>query len=170
MPNPDLVELATYSPQSLIAVGFSEQPVADTTRHLPTRTLAPQPVKYKPVKYKVVCIDTDTQFLSAVEQLLDQQYFETIAVDDPASALVAVLKHRPDMILLEAKIPNFNGYQLCRILRQNPLLKKTPIIITSRQKRNVVSRLKAKLSGASDYLVKPLDQLNLITTIFPYAL
>ncbi len=165
VPGSDLAELAAYSPQPLTAVGFSEEPAADTALHFSTHTLAPQPAKFK-----VVCIDTDTEFLDAVGQMLDQEYFETIAIDDPASALVAVLKHRPDMILLEVKISNFNGYQLCKLLRQNPLLKRTPIIITTRQKRNIVGRIKAKLSGASGYLVKPLSQLNLITTIFPHAL
>lgn len=157
---------ATYSSQSLLAAGFSEQTIADTNFLLAT----PPPALTQQKRQRVVCIDTDIVFLRTVAQLLDQKYFETIAIEDPLQALVKILGCKPDLILLEVKIPNFNGYQLCNLLRQNPQFKNTPIIITTKQKRNIIGRIRAKASGASGYLVKPLSQVNLMTTVFPHIL
>jgi len=165
------INLAAYSPQSLLEVGFVPQPVITAPLPYPTQLPASVPVSIPSTsdnRYKVVCIDTDAKFIEAVEQILEKKYFDTIIIDEPGSSLFKVLEHKPDLILLAVNIPEFNAYQLCSLLLKNPLLIETPIIITTNQKRNIISRIRSKFSGASGYLVKPLSQLNLITTIFPH--
>lgn len=65
VPGLEPAAFATYSPQSLLAVGFSEQMVADTNLLLSTQVT----VGAQHRLHRVVCIDTDTLFLRAIDQL-----------------------------------------------------------------------------------------------------
>lgn len=121
----------------------------------------------KPKIYKVACIDDSSTILRSVDLFLDPQYFQTILIPDPVRALALILRHKPDLILLDIMMPNLDGYKLCSMLRKHQLFKNIPIVMVTSRK-GFIDKTKAKFCGASGYLIKPFNQTDLMTKIFQY--
>ncbi|MGH8001070.1 MAG: response regulator, partial [Brasilonema sp.] len=60
-----------------------------------------------------------------------------------------------------------DGYELCRIVRNNSIFKKTPIIMVTGNK-GLVDKVKARLVGASGYLTKPFTRADLLKIVFTH--
>jgi CheY-like chemotaxis protein len=53
-------------------------------------------------------------------------------------------------------MPDLNGYDLCKLIRQHPELRQTPIVFLT-GKDGLVDKMRAKLLGVKEYLTKPVD-------------
>ncbi|MEM6591743.1 MAG: response regulator [Cyanobacteria bacterium P01_C01_bin.73] len=129
-------------------------------RNVPAQTLSR-------TTYTIACIDDSPTVLSAIESFLDDQAFKVIRIENPVSALMKIIRHKPDLILLDVTMPNLDGYELCSLLRRHPAFKQTPIIMVTGN-RGFIDRAKAKLVGASGYLTKPFAQPDLLKVIFKH--
>lgn len=116
--------------------------------------------------YKVVCVDDSPTILSEISRFLNSSgyQFSVNAITEPVKALVTIIRFKPDVILLDVGMPGTNGYELCRMIRNHPLFKVTPIIMVTGNK-GLIDRAKAKISGATDYLTKPFTQAGLVSVI-----
>ena len=76
-----------------------------------------------------------------------------------------IIRHKPDLILLDLHMEGIDGYELCRIIRNNSMFKKTPIIMVTGSK-GIVDKVKARLVGASGYLTKPFTRADLLKMVF----
>ena len=83
-------------------------------------------------------------------------------------ALVAAAIFRPDIVLLDIMMPDINGYQVCQIMRENPLLNHAKIIMVS-AKGMLNERLEGYEAGADDYVTKPFDEEELLAKIKVYT-
>jgi len=117
--------------------------------------------------YTIACVDDSPTILTEIKRFLDDHSCEVIAIGDPLKAPIQVLKAKPDLILLDVNMPKVNGYELCRLLRKNTMLKNTPIIMVTGN-TGIIDRAKASLSGATDYLTKPFTQQALVKMVFRY--
>lgn len=118
-------------------------------------------------KWMIACIDDSLTVRNQIDKCLNANMFSTILIDDPMKALARLMDLKPDLILLDVNMPNINGYELCKLLRANQFFKDTPIVMLTSY-RDLVSRTKAKLAGATDYMTKPFTQSSLLNTIFKY--
>lgn len=91
-------------------------------------------------------------------------YHNVITVADAESAMQALDANKIDLILLDLYLPGKSGLMLCKELKENPKTKDIPIII---QTSSVSSSDKAKAFayGANDFLLKPLDQIDILARI-----
>ena len=105
--------------------------------------------------------------LSAIETFLDDKAFRVIRIENPVSALMTIIRNKPDLVLLDVTMPSLDGYELCSLLRRHPAFKHTPIIMVTGN-RGFIDRAKAKLVGASGYLTKPFTQPDLLKIIFKH--
>lgn len=117
--------------------------------------------------YTIACIDDSPTVLSAIETFLDDKAFKVIRIENPVSALMTIIRNKPDLILLDVTMPSLDGYELCSLLRRHPAFKHTPIIMVTGN-RGFIDRAKAKLVGASGYLTKPFTQPDLLKIIFKH--
>lgn len=115
--------------------------------------------------YTIACIDDSPTVLSAIEAFLDDKAFRVLRIENPVSALMQIIRNKPDLILLDVTMPNLDGYELCSLLRRHPSFKQTPIVMVTGN-RGFIDRAKAKLVGASGYLTKPFTQPDLLKIIF----
>ena len=118
-------------------------------------------------KYKITCIDDSITILDNIKQFLDHDKFFILAINDSLKALRDILNIKPDLILLDLSMPNINGYQLCSLIRKHPLLKTIPIVMVTGNK-GLINRAKAKCLGATDYLLKPFNQQDLLKIVSMY--
>ena len=118
-------------------------------------------------KYTIGCIDDSPAVLKSLRSYLDDKQFSVFTVSNPVKALMTIIRHKPDLILLDVMMPELDGYELCSLLRKHPDFKGTPIIIVT-SNTGLVDRAKAKVVRASGYLTKPFTRDDLIKTIRKY--
>ncbi len=72
---------------------------------------------------------------------------------------------QPDTILLDIKMPDMDGYEVCRILKSNPATKHIPVIMISAIRTESKDLVKGLDSGADVYLAKPIDEYVLTAQV-----
>ena len=109
---------------------------------------------------KIIVVDDDKTSTALFEQVLLMNKYEVVTLNESAKTLETATDYKPDLIILDLMMPEPDGFKVCRMLRANPLFRRTPIIIVTAL-NDLDSRLVAMGAGASDYLVKPfhIDQL-----------
>jgi twitching motility two-component system response regulator PilG len=117
---------------------------------------------------KVLVIDDSNTIRRSAEIFLRQAGFEVILADDGFDALAKISDHQPQVIFVDIMMPRLDGYQTCALIKQNPLLKSTPVIMLS-SKDGVFDRARGRLAGSDRYLTKPFTREALIDAVNEYA-
>jgi DNA-binding response OmpR family regulator len=105
---------------------------------------------------KVLVVDDDAGFRAYVRAALDQAAFQVIEASDGAEAIDVALRERPDVILLDWRMPGKSGIAVCRNLREQTALAGTRIaMITGLDDDR--DRTLARHAGADAFLVKEPD-------------
>jgi len=100
---------------------------------------------------RILVVDDETPIRRYLRAALTAQGFTVYEASDGNEAIQAVLSHRPDMIILDLGLPDMDGIEVTRRLRE---WSQTPIIILSvREAEN--DKIAALDAGADDYLTKP---------------
>jgi twitching motility two-component system response regulator PilG len=115
--------------------------------------------------YKILCIDDSPTVLKAIQGFLDEQLFNVIIVEEPLKALMQILRHKPDIILLDISMPNLDGYELCSLLRKHRLFRDVPVVMVT-GKTGFIDKARAKMVRASGYLTKPFTKADLLKVVF----
>ena len=79
----------------------------------------------------VLLIHPDTAFLKEYGQLLSAQGYEVTACQDGADAIAKVYDLVPDAVITDIVLPEINGYQICRLLKNDPVTQKIPVVLIS---------------------------------------
>ncbi len=95
------------------------------------------------------------------ERLLNKNGFDTAVCSDGESAIEFVNSNSPDLILLDIIMPGIDGYEFCRVIKNNPKIRHTPIIFLSSM-NDEKSIIKGFESGAVDFVTKPFRHQELI--------
>ena len=110
---------------------------------------------------KVLIIDDDPLITQVIKDTLKKAGFTAIILHDPDEALNVVQDLRPDIIVVDRVMPNIDGCDLCRQLRENYFTSHLPILmLTSRT--GTVDKIAGLEAGADDYLCKPFEPLEQI--------
>ncbi|MDH3320749.1 MAG: response regulator [Betaproteobacteria bacterium] len=121
----------------------------------------------KPGSIKVLVIDDSNTIRRSAEMFLRQAGFEVILAEDGFDALAKISDHQPKVIFVDIMMPRLDGYQTCALIKQNPKLKATPVIMLS-SKDGVFDRARGRLAGSDRYLTKPFTKEALIDTVNQY--
>jgi DNA-binding response OmpR family regulator len=108
----------------------------------------------------LLVVEDDERVMAALGTALRRHGFEVLCSRSGAGAL-ALLRHRPDVILLDLGLPDHDGFHVCEWIRR---VSGTPIIMTT-ARSNFESRVQGLNLGADDYLVKPYNLAELIARI-----
>ena len=115
-------------------------------------------------KQKILIVDDDNNIAELIALYLTKECFETKIVNDGEEALREFASFRPDLIILDIDMPEINGYEMLKIIREKPHLKGVPVIfLTSNNDKDHV--IKAVADGANGYVVKPIDEEVLLDKI-----
>ena len=105
---------------------------------------------------RILVVDDEAINLKLVSRLLEMEGYEVITAQSGDASLRLIEQTPPDMALLDVMMPDMDGYELCRRLRQNPRTAGIPIVmLTAMVDEN--ERLKGIEAGADDCLPKPFD-------------
>ena len=80
---------------------------------------------------KVLVIDDSNTIRRSAELFLRQAGYDVILAEDGFDALAKISDHQPQVIFVDIMMPRLDGYQTCALIKQNPMLKATPVIMLS---------------------------------------
>jgi two-component system sensor histidine kinase/response regulator len=113
---------------------------------------------------RILVVDDQPTNIQVVGSVLGKLGHEIIPASDGATALKRLALRVPDLILLDLLMPEMDGCEVCRRLRENPSWKDIPVIFLSAadDKDFIVRALE---SGGVDYITKPFNQAELISRV-----
>jgi CheY-like chemotaxis protein len=113
---------------------------------------------------KVLIVDDNPQILELLEAYLEPLNLRVQLAPDGEAALAAVEREEPDLILLDIMMPRRSGFEVCRILKEDPRYRDIPIImVTALNEPGDMER--ARESGGDDFLTKPVNKLELLARV-----
>jgi phosphoribosyl 1,2-cyclic phosphodiesterase/ActR/RegA family two-component response regulator len=111
----------------------------------------------------LVLIESDALTRALISQCLAGQEWRVLEAEDGQAGVELVLKHRPTAVLCDIRTPKRNGFQVCRLIREQALNPIHVILMTVSRFPN--DRETAFASGADDYLVKPIIPAELLRMV-----
>ena len=112
---------------------------------------------------RILIVDDIEDNLSILQAILMEEGYEVDISKDGKSALAKIEASPPDLLLLDAMMPQMNGYEVTRRIRQNKNLPFIPILmITAYEDANVPEGLDL---GANDFIRKPIDFDELMSRV-----
>jgi len=102
-----------------------------------------------------------------LRDLLGSAGYELIEVESGEDALSAVMKQRPDLILMDIQLPAMDGYEATRRIKSNPEMKEVPVIAMTAYAL-AGDDAKARAAGCSAYVSKPFSPRALLAKVREY--
>ena len=110
---------------------------------------------------KVLVVDDEHVVTEVLERYLRREDFEVATADDGESALRLAREWGPDLIVLDLMLPKIDGFEICRVLRQES---RVPIVMLT-ARGETTDRIVGLEIGADDYVVKPFSPGELVARI-----
>ena len=114
---------------------------------------------------KVLVVDDDVRNIFALSSVLERRGM-TVLTADTGKRAIATLDSTPDVaiVLMDVMMPDMDGYETMRVIRQNPSFRRLPIVaLTAKAMKG--DREKTLEAGASEYLAKPVNTEQLLSTL-----
>jgi CheY-like chemotaxis protein len=112
----------------------------------------------------ILAVDDNEAHRYFVCRTLEQAGFQAVAVGDGASALEKA-QERPDLVLLDANLPDMTGFEVCRRLKANPATTKIPVVMFSAISQSGSAVNDAMQLGASGFLFFPMSAEQLVAVV-----
>ncbi|MDG4788226.1 response regulator [Micromonospora sp. WMMD1102] len=112
----------------------------------------------------ILVVDDDEDIVRFVSFNLRLHGFEVAQASDGQEALEVIEQRRPDLAVVDLRMPRIDGLELTRRLRANPMTSALPVIMLT-AKGLTVDKVHGLTAGADDYLVKPFDTAELVARI-----
>ncbi|MBU0479507.1 MAG: response regulator [Proteobacteria bacterium] len=105
---------------------------------------------------RVLIVDDEPSIRLILSSILENEGYQISEIDSGAKAISEIDNIRPDLVLLDVMMPGINGFEVCRMIRDNQDFQEIPIIFITAltQTKDLVEAFEA---GANDYLTKPFN-------------
>ena len=110
---------------------------------------------------KILLVDDSNTILQMEKLILRNEPYDLLTAANGEEAVSKAAEHLPDLILLDSIMPKMSGLEACRLIRQNPEIARTPIIMmtTRTETRNTDS------NGWDDCVAKPINAVELLAKV-----
>jgi len=116
------------------------------------------------LKERILVIDDDASILKLVSDVLTEEGFSVITASCGEEGIKKVHRSKPNLIILDLRLPDMNGFQICQTLKKDKNVSDIPIIMLT-VKSTKSSTVAGLEMGADDYIVKPFNQEELIARV-----
>jgi EAL domain-containing protein (putative c-di-GMP-specific phosphodiesterase class I)/CheY-like chemotaxis protein len=115
-------------------------------------------------KITVLIVDHTQYNLLLLSIMLSNQGYEVLSTTNGMNAIDLAINHQPNLILLDVKMPEMDGYEVCTKLKNNFLTKEIPIIFISAVD-SVAEKIEAFAVGGIDFIHKPFHLVELLARV-----
>ena len=116
------------------------------------------------IENKIVIVDDDEAIRELVSDVLETENFKVIKCADTDEGYKRILKSKPDLVILDVKMPQIGGIELCRLLRENVETKNVPVIMLTVEATETDKVIGLGV-GADDYITKPFSNRELVARV-----
>jgi len=113
---------------------------------------------------KILIAEDERDIRDLVSFTLQFAGYKVVAAADGQEAVELALKERPDMILMDVRMPRLSGYEACKRIKAEPNLKDVPVVFLSAKGQDTEIRLGMD-AGAQEYVVKPFAPAELVEKV-----
>ena len=118
-------------------------------------------------KNHILIVDDEPVWLKMVTRIIQLQGYEVKSASNGAEALETLRSFEPDLILLDIKMPDMNGFDLLDRIKKQPKLAVKPVVFISGMD-DYHARKVARDLGATDYIIKPLEEQEVTRMLSRY--
>jgi twitching motility two-component system response regulator PilH len=120
------------------------------------------------VQKKVLIVDDSPSQVRLMQGLLETEGYEGVGLNDPKLIEQTITTEAPNVILLDVVMPERNGFQVCRELKNNTKFNSIPVILVT-SKDTPSDRYWGEQQGADGYVTKPFTREELIRAVRRFA-
>lgn len=113
---------------------------------------------------KIIIIDDESYVVESLKRIFIKEGYDTFGATDPMEGIVEVRKSRPDLIIIDLKMPSMSGFDIVKEIKKDKILEKIPVIVLTGS-QDYQSIIKLRKSGVIDYIVKPYYRDDLVNRI-----
>ena len=113
---------------------------------------------------KILIADDDKDIRTLVAEILGGEKYKIYFSKNGRETIDSVNENIPDLLILDLMMPEIDGMEVCRRLKQNKSTKKIPIIMLT-AKTGVTDKIEGFVTGADEYITKPFDPAKLETIV-----
>ena len=113
---------------------------------------------------RILVVDDDRSIVKVLAGYLEQSGYQVISAYDGETALHALRRERPDLVLLDLMMPNRDGWEVTQIIRADRVLASTPIIMITARIDDTDKIVGLEL-GADDYIPKPFNPREVVARV-----
>lgn len=114
---------------------------------------------------KILCIDDEKDIAELVKLVLELGKHAVTVCTEPELAVPTALEVQPDLILLDVVMPNVDGFDIFREIREQPGLAKIPIAFLTSNNKSVDLMVGLHVMKAEDYITKPFGKQELLDRV-----
>lgn len=113
---------------------------------------------------KILLVDDSETILEMERMILQQDRYEVVTARDGQEGVTKALELKPDLILMDVIMPRLDGFAAVRRLREHSDTSRVPIVMVT-SKAEAESLETGYESGCSDYIIKPIDRMELVAKV-----
>lgn len=113
---------------------------------------------------RILVVDDDHEIVRLLRAYLEQNGYQVIAAYDGERALQAIRHERPDLVVLDLMLPDRDGWEVTRLVRSDPALAATPIVMLTARVEDQDKIVGLEL-GADDYVTKPFNPREVVARV-----
>ena len=110
---------------------------------------------------KILVVEDDHDIQKVIQMSLKLRgVHEVVVADNGEDCLAMALQEKPDVILLDVMMPRLDGFETCRLLKENPETQAIPVIFLTAKAQHFEVKRGMEVGGLG-YLIKPFDPMTL---------
>lgn len=115
-------------------------------------------------KEKILVVDDEPAMIMIISKYLEHKDYAVITAENGEEALQKAIDEKPDLVLLDARMPVMDGWETLKRVRKNPHLKDIPVVmVTACAQRQAIAA--AIAWDVDDYVTKPFDPVELVEKV-----
>lgn len=113
---------------------------------------------------RIAIVEDEAELASLIEYNLTRHGYEARILGGSKGTLKSLEQFKPDLVLLDVMLPDIDGFELCRQIRQSAVLARTPVLFLT-ARADEVDRVLGLEIGGDDYMTKPFSPRELIARV-----
>ncbi|UCH93779.1 MAG: response regulator [Candidatus Aminicenantes bacterium] len=116
------------------------------------------------MKKKILVLEDEEELGMSIKKFLEQHNYQVTYFSD-ITRVESIVVENPDLILTDLLMPHFHGFDICRAVKDDPQLKKIPLIVMTAVYRDAFHKLEAMRIGVEEFIEKPFKFSELLKKV-----
>ena len=113
----------------------------------------------------IMVVDDEYDMVDLIQLVLQTEGYDVVTATSGKTALEKLKTEKPDLILLDVSMPDLDGWQVIKKIKENSSLKSIPIIMVTAKAQSTDKIMGLHILNADDYITKPFGRQELLNSV-----